>query len=53
MTQALAHVTVVVRDYDEAIEFYVGALGFELLEDVAMGSGKRWVRVGPCSGIRP
>jgi len=40
-------VTLVVRDYDEAIAFYVGALGFELLEDTAMGRDKRWVRVAP------
>ena len=41
----LAHVTVVVRDYDEALAFYIGVLGFALAEDVAMAGGKRWVRV--------
>jgi catechol 2,3-dioxygenase-like lactoylglutathione lyase family enzyme len=40
-------VTLVVRDYDEAIAFYVGALGFDLLEDSDLGAGKRWVRVAP------
>jgi len=36
-----------VRDYDEAIGFYVGKLGFELIEDTAMGPEKRWVVVRP------
>jgi len=36
-----------VRDYDEAIAFYVGAVGFELIEDVDQGGGKRWVVVRP------
>ncbi len=47
----LEHVTVVVPDYDLAIEFFVGALGFELLEDSSGLSGhgrpKRWVVVRP------
>jgi catechol 2,3-dioxygenase-like lactoylglutathione lyase family enzyme len=43
----LAQTTVVVREYDEAIAFYVGILGFELVEDTDLGSGKRWVRVAP------
>lgn len=47
----LEHVTVVVPDYDLAIEFFVGALGFELLEDSSSLSGhgrpKRWVVVRP------
>ena len=36
-----------VRDYDEAIGFYVGKLGFELAEDAEQGGGKRWVVVRP------
>jgi catechol 2,3-dioxygenase-like lactoylglutathione lyase family enzyme len=40
-------VTLLVRDYDEAIAFYVGALGFELLEDTALSADKRWVCVAP------
>jgi catechol 2,3-dioxygenase-like lactoylglutathione lyase family enzyme len=36
-----------VRDYDEAIAFYVDAVGFELIEDVDQGGGKRWVVVRP------
>ena len=39
--------TLVVRDYDEAVAFFVGTLGFELLEDTPMAAGKRWVRVRP------
>ncbi|MEV5375777.1 VOC family protein [Streptomyces nondiastaticus] len=43
----LGLVTVVVRDYDEAIAFYRDALGFELLEDTPIDSEKRWVVVAP------
>jgi len=43
----LALTTLVVRDYDDAIAFYTGALGFELREDTALGGGKRWVVVAP------
>lgn len=44
--------TLVVPDYDAGIAFYAGALGFDLIEDTDMGSGKRWVVVGPRSGAR-
>lgn len=47
MMQKLGHVTVLVRDYDEAIDFYVNKAGFELLADNAMGEGQRWVAVAP------
>ena len=48
MSPRVAKVTLVVRDYDEAIAFFTGALGFELLEDTPLGSdGKRWVVVAP------
>lgn len=43
----LGLVTVVVRDYDEAIAFYVGRLGFELVEDTQLSEEKRWVVVAP------
>ena len=43
-------VSLLVRDYDEAIAFYVGTLGFDLSEDTDMGGGKRWVRVTPKGG---
>ncbi|RSM67745.1 VOC family protein [Kibdelosporangium aridum] len=38
---------VVVRDYDEAIAFYVDAMGFELREDTPQDAGNRWVVVAP------
>jgi lactoylglutathione lyase len=47
MTQRLGYVALVVRDYDEALAFYVDVLGFECLEDTDLGGGKRWVRVHP------
>ena len=47
MTQSLALSTLVVRDYDEAIGFYVDKLGFILTRDDDMGGGKRWVVVTP------
>ena len=48
MQQAIAHVALVVHDYDEAIAFYVGLLGFRLLEDTARPEqNKRWVVVAP------
>lgn len=43
----LSLAALLVRDYDEAIAFYVAALGFELVEDVDQGGGKRWVVVRP------
>jgi catechol 2,3-dioxygenase-like lactoylglutathione lyase family enzyme len=47
----LAQLALVVRDYDEALAYYVGILGFELLEDRAMPEqGKRWVSVRPRGG---
>ena len=45
--QHISAVTVVVPDYDEAIAFYVGRLGFRLVEDAALSPGKRWVVVAP------
>lgn len=48
MRQAIGLVSIVVRDYDEALSFYVGALGFELVEDSFVESqDKRWVVVAP------
>ncbi|MGW7004529.1 VOC family protein [Streptomyces sp. NPDC054933] len=43
----LGLVTDVVRDYDEAVAFYVNAFGFELLEDTRIDDEKRWVVVAP------
>ena len=50
MTQAVATVALVVRDYDEAIAFYRDRLGFELIADTALGGRKRWVLVAPRGG---
>ena len=48
MRRAIIHVALVVRDYDEAIEFYTKTLDFELVEDVLQPEqGKRWVVVAP------
>lgn len=48
MHQAIAHVALVVRDYDEALHFYVGLLGFRLVEDrYQPEQDKRWVVVSP------
>jgi lactoylglutathione lyase len=47
MTQSLALISFLVRDYDEAIAFFTKALRFELVEDTPLGDGKRWVRVAP------
>ncbi len=43
-------ISLVVRDYDEAIEFYTKKLGFELVEDTSLTDTKRWVRVSPPHG---
>lgn len=51
MQQAIAHVALVVRDYDEALAFYVGKLGFRLVEDRHQPEQhKRWVVVSPPGG---
>ncbi len=47
MNQFIAHLALVVRDYDEAIEFYTGKLGFRLIEDTILSETKRWVLVAP------
>jgi len=47
MKQSLAHIAIVVNDYDEAIKFYTQTLHFTLVEDKAMSATKRWVMVAP------
>jgi predicted enzyme related to lactoylglutathione lyase len=47
MPMGISQFALTVRDYDEAIAFYVGRLGWDLLEDSELGGGKRWVRVRP------
>ena len=45
--QNLASITLVVKDYDEAIKYYTTVLNFSLLEDTRMSESKRWVKVAP------
>ena len=47
MKQHVSAVSLVVSDYDAALAFYVGALGFELIEDTLITDTKRWVLVAP------
>ncbi len=47
MYQRIAHIALVVKDYDEAIDFYVNKLDFQLLEDTKLDEEKRWVIVAP------
>ncbi|SDL07619.1 Catechol 2,3-dioxygenase [Catalinimonas alkaloidigena] len=47
MKQRLGALTLVVRDYDEALTYYTEVLGFEKREDTPLGEGKRWVVVTP------
>ncbi len=50
MPMRLSLTALLVRDYDEAIAFYVGKLGFTLAADTDQGGGKRWVVVTPSGG---
>jgi len=47
MQQQIAHIALVVEDYDEAIEFYTKKLNFTLIEDTPQSETKRWVLVSP------
>ena len=47
MPQQLAHIAIIVKDYDEAIAFYTQKLGFILLEDTTLSDTKRWVKESP------
>ncbi len=46
----IAKLSFLVRDYDEAIDWFTRCLGFQLVEDRDMGGGKRWVVVAPAGG---
>jgi catechol 2,3-dioxygenase-like lactoylglutathione lyase family enzyme len=48
--QTFAMMALVVKDYNEAIDFYTKKLGFQLLEDTVLSDVKRWVRVQPSGG---
>lgn len=47
MNQHIAHIALVVNNYDEAISFYTGKLNFTLIEDTRLSETKRWVVVAP------
>lgn len=47
MKQSIGNISLVVRDYDEAISYFTHKLKFDLVEDISMGGGKRWVVVAP------
>ena len=47
MKQKIAHIALVVDDYDKAIEFYTTKLHFELIEDIKLSESKRWVLIAP------
>jgi catechol 2,3-dioxygenase-like lactoylglutathione lyase family enzyme len=49
-SQTIAHIALVVSDYDEAIDWYTRVLGFDLVEDTPREPGKRWVLVAPPGG---
>ena len=52
MEKHIAAISLLVRDYDEAIAYYTQKLGFVLLEDTDRGGGKRWVRMAPPGNAR-
>jgi len=47
MPQSIANIALVVKDYDEAIQFYTQKLNFKLIEDTPVGESKRWVLLTP------
>ncbi|MBN1253609.1 MAG: VOC family protein [Bacteroidales bacterium] len=47
MKQSIAHIAIVVNDYDEAIKFYTEKLDFVLIEDTKLSENKRWVLISP------
>lgn len=51
MKQYLGAIALVVKEYEEAIAFYTGVMGFSLIEDTDLGGGKRWVLVAPSGAV--
>ena len=47
MKQHIAHIALIVKDYDEAIQFYTQKLHFRLVEDTVLSGTKRWVLLAP------
>jgi catechol 2,3-dioxygenase-like lactoylglutathione lyase family enzyme len=50
MTRSLGAISLLVRDYDEAIAWFTGVLGFRLVQDTKLSDTKRWVLVAPDAG---
>jgi len=53
MAQRLSAIALVVRDYDEAIEYYTRILDFTLVEDTQLSPEKRWVLIAPAGSSQP
>ena len=47
MERSIGQITILVKDYDEALSFYISILGFELIEDTQLDAEKRWVVIKP------
>jgi catechol 2,3-dioxygenase-like lactoylglutathione lyase family enzyme len=47
MPQSIAQVTLLVRDYEEALDFFTQSLGFRIVEDTLLATGKRWLVIAP------
>ena len=52
MSQSVSAISLLVPNYDAGIAFYVGKLGFTLVEDTPLNAGKRWVLVFPHDGAQ-
>jgi catechol 2,3-dioxygenase-like lactoylglutathione lyase family enzyme len=50
VSQSISAVALVVADYDEALDFFAGKLGFEVAQDTPLPGGKRWLLVRPKGG---
>jgi catechol 2,3-dioxygenase-like lactoylglutathione lyase family enzyme len=51
MPQHIGYIALLVRDYDEAISYFIEKLGFTVAEDTDLGGGKRWVLVAPLGSV--
>jgi catechol 2,3-dioxygenase-like lactoylglutathione lyase family enzyme len=51
MPQHIGYIALLVRDYDEAISYFIEKLGFTVAEDTDLGGGKRWVLVAPPGSV--
>ena len=47
MAQTIGHVTLLVRNYAEAVAFFTHALAFRVIEDIVLEEGNRWILIGP------